>query len=605
MDRENFYLLLKLSTDPPENDPEVIEKAIKKQQTQWSRFRNHPTKAIRAQKNIDLIPEIRRIMLDQTLRENEAQELVKLIEKRDKDKFLIIDRHIRIYLSKGDVTGEEVERLAKLHSTSPNKILERVAKVKELRSELPPSTHKEPTSKEEILEKTDKYLLIRMIRGFVTEKEISRLAKLYSIGEEELRPRAKCPIIKTDSNKIERPKPLDRSIVKVIDDNLKIVAKSTLYEFLEIPDGTPLEEIQTRSKEKRAKALRIGKKDALATASGVLAGHCIAIFKSEESRNAYDLSRVLSLLEQLNSDIKAAQDNGVIIHSYFETLVEIVTEFGLDAISAQQYIEEFCEDKNWVIQSSKKTKRFLMLAVIVLSLTFIVIAVAAISMRISHSKHIKKQFNNALSISKNKQTLEEKEKVLQTFLDSLIEDSDLVSPIEKKIKEVKKNIQHRDMVDKQDYEITLESADKLIKTGKYKDAQAVYAQYMGMHPQGLYIERSNQKIAEVDGMIDKRAYESLKNIARTQIDKKVLAYKKYLKDFPKGKYRDDVQKMLLDISDDYYRFTKEQIALHEKNREWNKCFMLCENFLNVYKYHKKASEITGLGLYFRKQMNKN
>jgi hypothetical protein len=604
MDRENFYLLLKLSIDPPENDPEVIEKAIKKQQTVWSRFRNHPTKAIQAQNNIDLIPEIRRVMLDQTFRENEAQELVKLIEKRDKAKFLKIDRHIRIYLSKGDVTGEEVERLAKLHSISPKKLLERVANLKELHSETAPPTHKAPTSKEEIFERIDKYLLIRIIRGFVSEKEICRLAKLYAIGEDEIRSRAKCPIIKNDSKKIEKPTPLDRSIVKVINDNLKVVARSTLYEFLDIPEDTPIEEIHTRSKEKRTTALRIGKKDALATASGVLAGHCIAIFKSRESRNAYNVSRALAHLEQLNSNIEVAQVDGVIIHSYFETLVEIFIEFGLDAISAQQYIEEFCKDKNWVIQSSKKIKRFLMLAAAVLFSTLIVIAVAAVSMRISHSRHIKKQFHNALSIAKNRQVLEEKEKVLKTFFDSLDKDSDLVSLIEKKIKEVRKDIKHRDMVDKQDYKITLESADKLIKAGKHKDAQAVYVQYMNMHPEGLYIEQSHKKIAEIDGLIDKRAFESLKNIPGSQSDKKVLAYKKYLKDYPNGKYRDDVQKMLLDISDDYYRFTKKQIALHEKNHQWDKCFKLCEDFLNTYKYHKKASEIIGLGLYFRKQMNK-
>ncbi|MDI6796447.1 MAG: hypothetical protein QMD09_05865, partial [Desulfatibacillaceae bacterium] len=59
MDRENFFVLLELSTDPPESDPEKIELAVKNLQAKWSRFRNHPTKSIQAKKILGLLPEMK------------------------------------------------------------------------------------------------------------------------------------------------------------------------------------------------------------------------------------------------------------------------------------------------------------------------------------------------------------------------------------------------------------------------------------------------------------------------------------------------------------------------------------------------------------------
>ena len=59
MDRINFYQLLELQINPPENNAETIENAIKKKQSHWSRLRNHPTKGIQARHYISLLPEIR------------------------------------------------------------------------------------------------------------------------------------------------------------------------------------------------------------------------------------------------------------------------------------------------------------------------------------------------------------------------------------------------------------------------------------------------------------------------------------------------------------------------------------------------------------------
>jgi len=62
MTRENFYILLELDLDPPEVDPAIIDSVIRKKQTEWSRLVNHPSKGLQAKKNMNLIPEIRRVV---------------------------------------------------------------------------------------------------------------------------------------------------------------------------------------------------------------------------------------------------------------------------------------------------------------------------------------------------------------------------------------------------------------------------------------------------------------------------------------------------------------------------------------------------------------
>ena len=108
-------MLLELSVDPPENDQKIIDEAIKKKQAEWGRFRNHPTKAIQAQKNIGMIPEIREVMGNEALRAKEAQAAIEIARERDKKKFEKIDRHLRILMSKGKVKEEEIKRLKTLH----------------------------------------------------------------------------------------------------------------------------------------------------------------------------------------------------------------------------------------------------------------------------------------------------------------------------------------------------------------------------------------------------------------------------------------------------------------------------------------------------------
>src|SRR6056297_4161252 len=131
MERKNFYILLELSLDPPETDPAVIEKQIRKKKAEWSKLRNHPTKGLQAQKNISLIPEMEKVMLDPEKRAEELEAAKGEIRKGKESKFPEIDRHIDILMGKGYITKDEVIKLAGVHGLSENEIQDRINRKKQ------------------------------------------------------------------------------------------------------------------------------------------------------------------------------------------------------------------------------------------------------------------------------------------------------------------------------------------------------------------------------------------------------------------------------------------------------------------------------------------
>jgi len=575
MERENFYILLELSIDPPETDPKKIANAIKKMQAKWSRFRNHPTKAVQAKKYIGMIPEIRKIMSNPDLRQNEAQEAKKQFKQKKEEKFSKIDRHISICMSKGFVTKEETFKLAKLHSIDESEIHERIKQ-----------------KKEEKFSEIDKHLNIRMGKGYITDEEIAKLAKLHSTEIDEIRKRVKCPIRKKAKEKISKTKHLDKSIVKVINDNLKIVGKPSLYKFLELPTDASLEKLQEKAKKKEKETINIGKKDAFATACEILAGQCIAVFKSEESRNAYDISRAQSNLNDLNSDIDVAGMNGKIRAEYFEILVKRAIEFGMDRVEAIEYINKYCNEKKWIIEKTKNKNRVKIFFAV---LTALILAVSAGGLIwAAKEKKNKDKYQKVLARVENTKKMEEKKNILNNYIKARKKDK-YRSSAENMLKKI------LNLIEDQDYTKILNKADKLCKNKKFDEATSVYAQYIMKYPKGNYTDKINKKIAEVSALIDETDYNLLKDAKFSDVNNRISIYLEYLRKHPNGIHRNDAKKLLSDINREYYIFVKKEIYKSKAQENWEKAIELCSKYINIYPEDQKSSELKTLKYLFQKE----
>ena len=95
MDQINFFILLELPFDPPENDESRIESAIEKKRQQWSKDANNPFKKDSA-RYLSMLEEIKRVMRDPIARGEEAKK-AQLIKK---EKSKALDSKLSLYASK-------------------------------------------------------------------------------------------------------------------------------------------------------------------------------------------------------------------------------------------------------------------------------------------------------------------------------------------------------------------------------------------------------------------------------------------------------------------------------------------------------------------------
>jgi len=646
MERENYYLLLELSVDPPENDPKVIQEAIKTKQSQWSRYRNHPTKSVQAKQYIGMIPDIRKVMTDPDLRKKEADEAKGMLKNQVSEKFEKIDRHIALLISKGIISKTEIAGLSKIDSVEEADILDRIKKNEKslkLDREIRLLINKGKIgnkkianlakkyavgeekirdritkTEEDILAEIDKYLEYCREQDYLSENIIEKLAKIYSVKESLIMSRIKSPIKPEDPDrKFKRAKPLDKSLEKLIEDNLKIVGCSSLYEFLEVSQESNLEFLQEISKEKEMDIRKIGQKDAVMTAGSFLAGHCIVIFKTKKSRSAYDLTLKRSRLKELDSDIVVAGMDKKIRPEYFEFLIQKAISLGMDIEEAFDYVHEYCENEKiaveerkrlfavkkgkiifmekWAADLDPKKPSFWALvgAAVVI---FIMIAVSInLTGNMIQAARLKSAYENVMSSLEKEQDLEKKEKVLKTFLNSY-SDTKYAAAFNEKIGEIHKEIETRD------YELTAQNAKPLYEKKKYEDLKVVYEKYLNQYPQSIYAAKIKKEIAEIPGLIDDRDFEALKAVADKDYSEKLMAYNWYAEKHPDGKHISDVKKLVMEMVSQYYDLLKQDLNTCEKEENWQKCIQFCKNFIEKFKVFDQAGEVEGLKIKYEKRL---
>ena len=572
MDIKNYYFLLELSIDPPENNPEVIEEAIQKKQALWSRLRNHPTKGTQAQQYMGLLPEIRNVMTNDALRRKEAEEAKQLFIEQEKETNNKIDRHVALLLSKGRITGEEISKLARFHTVSEQRIQERVAqkerlflinyKIEELirtgkadpkyhgslvkEFSLEPEKIKEWIQKkeQEKYKKIDAYLRRCNRRGYVTRQEIEALSRLHLIPKENIVRRTRCVIKKSGTPMKDRPEPLDKSIEKIIEENLKIVGKSSLYDFLDIPPGSDLKVLQESTHEKDVEVRKIGQKDAKTTASGTLVGQCISIFKTEENRTAYDRSITLSRLQELNADMDVSGISKKIHAEYVSILMKNALKLGMEVDEARLHIEGYLRKKRCKIQKPKpfiaKRRPFFLRPATLFTVVLLFLA-TFFSIVTIRNKQLAQEFGNTVALAEQIQQLEKKESLLRQFLEKYPK-SDFAPDLEKRI------IAVQGLIEKRDYDEALTQFDFFFKDGDLNNARAVLLKHLAKYPKGSHQKEIDGKLLTIASAIDDRNYEALKG----------------------------------------------KLAICEERAEWKKCILLCDHFIKKYPEARHSEKVSGL-----------
>ena len=108
--RENYFLLLELPFDPPETDQAKIETAIKQKSAQWSRDQNNPMKKVAAGRHLEMLPDIKAVMLDEEKRKAEAKAAIAYRESKRAE----FNSVLQLQAAKGtDLTPADIKNLLK------------------------------------------------------------------------------------------------------------------------------------------------------------------------------------------------------------------------------------------------------------------------------------------------------------------------------------------------------------------------------------------------------------------------------------------------------------------------------------------------------------
>jgi hypothetical protein len=285
MSRENFYILLGL--DPSVEDPKVIEATIMAKSAEWSKDRNHPTDGNKFSQYLGWVPQMRKILInDPALRKTEADEARQLHRQKQKEAYEEIDRAVKVIASK----------------------------------------------------------------GHIFQSEFNKLVAQYKLPEAEVRSRVKVPI-KPDPAGSAVPddgiKPIESSVFRAIEADLKVLGKKDLYGFLGVTSNSSLTTLTTKTDEIDNETKNKADKGAVFTATRSLIGHCKTIFKSEDSRKGYEKAAQLASLQTLLPLLHLAGEDGVIDAHEYEELVTAGMEKGNKKEAVEAFLKNEISKKKW------------------------------------------------------------------------------------------------------------------------------------------------------------------------------------------------------------------------------------------------------------------
>lgn len=288
----NFYILLGLN--PDERWDETKFQAVKhNKQIEWSRQANSIGKrALAAQSNLKLLPEIERVMIDATLREAQAQAA-------------------RAELAAG---------------------------------------HKD------LLEEFEKDLKYVNAKDTITQAELDAFIKKYqvAVAANEIKQRITAKVV-ANTNTTEattmQAQQLEPSTFKAINDNLELLHLSTLYELLEMSSRTAGEELK-RAAEALYAEMSKRPAEPIVTAKKELAGQAKTIFQSDTRRKQYDESlrqrSLNALLKELEERINRTPDKEVHAKQVMLFLDE-ASKVGWSQEVALARLKEQARQRKWIV----------------------------------------------------------------------------------------------------------------------------------------------------------------------------------------------------------------------------------------------------------------
>jgi bacterioferritin-associated ferredoxin len=290
-DRPNFFELLDL--DPQRSNWPEIEARVKEKKGAWAKesTMGSPKKRQEAKRNLDLLPEILRVLQDPALRRQEAEDALRRRDAARQIQERKLAEWIELLKGSGSCSAEQLGKIC------------------------------------------------GQFEGVFSEQDIRARFSAAGIRVEAGPAGPKPPRERTDS-----------VTAKDIRQNLELLGLSSLYELLDLPPDSPAETLRTRAEEILKEIHRLGRTDVETAARSRLAGSCMTVFQNEEEKKKYDNHRLLEAVEAIEEQIRAAADDGVLSAQEIETLIRLAAQRGASPDEVREVLEERAAREGWKVE---------------------------------------------------------------------------------------------------------------------------------------------------------------------------------------------------------------------------------------------------------------
>ena len=284
--RDNYYILLELPFNPPEQNMEVIQKAIEKKRQQWSKDQLVAFKKAKASAYLELLPDITAVMTDPDKRTQEAKAAKQISEGKIKE----LDMKLKLYSSKGDqLSANDLKRLTKIYAPY----------------------------------------------GFTEDFIRKRFAGIVGIPDDRNTEKLLKEVIsKQQADNI-------RSYLRQLG-----TPYATVYEFLGLSASSSRAAVVEKAQQLKKKILESGTKNGMTAAQQSLAGLIIEIFKDDAGKRRYDNFASITRYGKVNDavDELARSNKNTIDSKMKEALIETCqSEYnGVSLSDASLYIDNYC-----------------------------------------------------------------------------------------------------------------------------------------------------------------------------------------------------------------------------------------------------------------------
>ncbi len=236
-------------------------------------------------------------------------------------------------------------------------------------------------------------------------------------------------------------------------------------------------------------------------------------------------------------------------------------------------------------------KRLLTIFALALGVAAILMLGIFLGLPMIQSKRAEKEFNAVMSSIERPLELEEKINILKQYADAS-QNPAYAASARNKIKEIQNLIEEREFREVEG------RVAMLVQDKKYQDALALYRSHLNAFPKSIYQTTTKQKITELTQLADDADYKELMNLSKKNNPERIEIYFQYLRQHPQGKHRTEVETLISEMNQEYYRFLKKELDRCKIKKNWEQCIQICDKYITYYASGRRSDEFRKLRAVF-------